>query len=130
MVDYVAGLDMSIFVYDYDHNAPTVEHLRSTHEKMFKAIRSENPNIPIIMMSRPKAILTDVEKYRRKIVETTYQNAVAKGDQNVYFLDGPALMKLCGNEGSVDNCHPNDYGFVSMAEAVGEVIEKIGFGSK
>ena len=31
MMDYLAGLDMSVFVYDYDHNAPTVEHLAATH---------------------------------------------------------------------------------------------------
>lgn len=130
MIDYVKGLQMSLFVYDYDYNAPDEAHLLATHEKMFKAVREAHPDIPILMMSRPKAILTEVEKYRRKIVGTTYENAVAKGDKNVYFLDGPALMKLCGNEGSVDNCHPNDYGFVSMAEAVGEVMEKIGFGSK
>lgn len=36
MIEYIKNLDMSIFVYDYDHNAPTVEHLKKTHEKMFK----------------------------------------------------------------------------------------------
>ena len=39
---------MSIFVYDYDHNAPTVEYYRETHERMFKIIREANPDLPII----------------------------------------------------------------------------------
>lgn len=125
MIEYVKGLDMSIFVYDYDYNAPTVEHLRNTHEKMFKHIRKAHPVLPIIMMSRPKLFLTEEEKERMKVVETTYQNAILAGDKNVYFIDGPTLMELCKDEGTVDGVHPTDFGFASMAKAVGDVIEKI-----
>ena len=72
MIEYIKNLDMSLFVYDYDHNAPSVEHLNNTHEKMFKAIREKHPLLPIIIMSRPKYYLTDEEKIRRNIIETTY----------------------------------------------------------
>ena len=54
MANYIAGLDMSAFVYDYDYNAPNFKHLELTHEKMFKIIRERNPNLPIIILSRPK----------------------------------------------------------------------------
>ena len=91
---------------------------------MFKAIRSENPNIPIIMMSRPKVNLSEDEKERRSIVEETYKNALGAGDKNVYFIGGETLMELCGDEGTVDGCHPTDFGFASMAKAIGDVIEK------
>jgi len=123
MIEYIAGLDMSLFVQDYDHNAPTPEHLEATHEKLFKAVRSANPDMPIILMSRPKNILTPEEEKRRAIVEATYKNALASGDANVYFLDGAALTAFCGNDGTVDNCHPTDFGFASMAKAVCSVIE-------
>lgn len=122
MIDYIKNLDMSIFVYDYDHNAPTIEHLEETHEKMFKAIRKKNPLLPVIMMSRPKHFLTGEEKIRRSIIETTYRNAVLSGDKNVYFIDGEALTELCKDSGTVDNCHPTDFGFASMAKALTEVI--------
>ena len=122
MIDYIKNLDMSIFVYDYDHNAPTVEHLEKTHEKMFKAIRKKNPLLPVIMMSRPKHFLTDDERIRRSIIETTYRNAVLSGDKNVYFIDGEALTELCKDSGTVDNCHPTDFGFASMAKALTDVI--------
>ncbi|MBE6542165.1 MAG: hypothetical protein E7672_06940 [Ruminococcaceae bacterium] len=124
MIEHIKSLDMSMFVLDYDHNAPTVEHLANTHEKMFKAIRSAHPDMPIVMMSRPKARLNDEEIMRRSIIETTYNNALACGDKNVYFLDGAALTELCGNDGTVDNCHPTDFGFASMAKALGDLIEK------
>ena len=126
MAEYIKKLDMSLFVYDYDHNAPTVEHLANTHEKMFKAIRAENPQLPIIMMSRPKFTLTDEGKERLRIIETTYNNAIAAGDKNVYLINGRMLTELCRGEGTVDNCHPTDFGFASMAKALGDVIESIG----
>lgn len=125
IAQYIARLDMSVFVYDYDHNAPTVEYLKKTHEKMFRAIRETHPNLPIVMMSMPKYYLTEVEETRRAVIETTYRNAIQNGDRNVYFLDGKMLMALAGNDGTVDNCHPTDLGFMSMAKAVGDVLFEI-----
>lgn len=125
IADYIKDLDMSIFVYDYDHNAPTVEHLRNTHEAMFKTIREAQPQLPVIMLSRPSYILNESEKERLEIIRTTYNNAVNAGDKNVYFIPGPELMKYAENDGTVDGCHPNDFGFHSMAKVLGEVIEKI-----
>lgn len=124
MIEYLASLPTSLFFLDYDHNAPTVEHLDATHEKLFLAFRKTHPETPVIMMTRPKAILTNEELKRREVVETTYKNALARGDKNVYFLDGAALTALCGNEGTVDNGHPTDFGFASMAKALIELIER------
>ena len=129
IIEYIKGLDMAAFVYDYDHNAPTVQHLKNTHNKMFEAIRSAQPDLPIIMMNRPNYILKSGEMQRKDIIQDTYNNAVAKGDKNVYFIDNEKLCKLCGNNGLVDNCHPSDFGFYSMAEAVSEVMEKIQIGN-
>ncbi|MBQ3124747.1 MAG: hypothetical protein IJC09_04930 [Clostridia bacterium] len=125
MIEYIKNLDMSIFVYDYDHNAPSVEHLRNTHEVMFKAIREAQPELPIIMMSRPVYYLSESEKERLEIIKTTYNNAIANGDRNVYLIEGPELMKYAKNEGTVDGCHPNDLGFASMAKVLGDFLEKL-----
>lgn len=125
MIEYIKGLSMSVFVLDYDHNAPSCEHLRATHEKLFKAVRETHPDIPIIILSRPKYFLDAEETERLSIIRETYENAVRAGDGNVYMLDGRQLMRLAGNEGTVDNCHPTDLGFASMAGALGELMEKI-----
>ena len=126
IADYIASLPMSLFVYDYDHNAPTVEHLRDTHEKMFLTIREENPDLPIIMMSRPVYNLSNGDKERLEVIKTTYENALARGDKNVYLIDGPTLTALCQDEGTVDRCHPTDLGFASMAKALCDKIEEAG----
>ena len=126
MIDYLANLDMSVFVCDYDHNAPTAEHLQNTHEKLFKAVRAKHPALPVVFMTRPQFYLNRDEQNRLAVVQKTYENAIAAGDRNVYFLPGPSLLsEEVRNTALVDNCHPNDSGFVSMASAVAAVLQKI-----
>ena len=125
MIDYIKNLDMEIFVYDYDHNAPTVEYLENTHKKMFDKIREKHPTLPIIMMTKPKYEQTEYAVKFKNVIQKTYDEAIKNGDKNVYLLDGQELMKIAKYDGTVDGCHPNDLGFFSMAKAVGDVIEKI-----
>lgn len=123
MIEYLKSVEMSVFVMDYDHNSPTPEYLQSTHEKLFKAVRSAHPDIPIILATRPD-FFVDENTPRGRVVKATYDNAIASGDKNVYFITGKELMAMCGNEGTVDGTHPTDYGFESMARAFGDIIEK------
>ena len=125
IIEYVKSLDMSIFIYDYDWNAPNAQHLRNTHEKMFMAIREAHPETPIIIMPAPKWTLPNFMVERREVILKTYENAIARGDKNVYYIDGKELMALCKDDGTVDGVHPTDFGFHSMAKAVGDIIEKI-----
>lgn len=125
MIEYLQSLEMSAFVCDYDHNAPTPEHLQNTHQKLFSAIRQKNTNLPIVLLSRPVYRLSPEEQLRREIIFTTYKNATALGDRNIYFLDGPTLMQLCRSDGTVDGCHPTDFGFAAMAAALRPIFEKI-----
>lgn len=125
MTDYIKNLDMSLFVYDYDENAPSAEYLAQTHEPMFRAIREANPELPIIMLSKPRSWLYEHEKERLAVIRRTYENALAQGDQNVYLIPGTELMKEAGPDGTVDNLHPNDLGFASMAGVLGDEIGRI-----
>lgn len=121
IAEYIKALDMSVFVYDYDHNAPTREHLENTHERMYNIIRKANPDLPVIIMTRPTYYPYTITE---DVIKATYEKAKANGD-NVYYLDGPALMATAQNEGTVDGGHPNDLGFFSMAKAVGDILEGI-----
>lgn len=125
IAEYIKNLNMSVFVYDYDHNAPTVQHLRDTHERMFRIIREANPELPIICASRPKVRLSKTDLERLEIIRETYNNSRANGDQNVYLIEGSKLMELAGTEGTVDCTHPTDFGFASMAKGFGDLLEKI-----
>jgi lysophospholipase L1-like esterase len=116
IAQYIKDLDMSVFIYDYDHNAPNLKHLEDTHQRMFSTIRENNPELPIIILSRPKYRLNEEEKRRLAVIRKTYADTIVAGDKNTFFIDGPALMKYAKNEGTVDGCHPNDLGFHSMAK--------------
>ena len=59
------------------------------------------------------------------LANTTYDRAKEAGDDNILLLDGPTLMALAGDEGTVDGCHPNDLGFFSMASAVRMALGKL-----
>lgn len=125
MAEYISNLKMKAFVYDYDHNAPTPEHLKKTHEKMFKTIRGKHPELPIIMASMPRTRLTNEVICRREVVKRTYERAVAAGDKNVYFIDGYEMLTVFGDDGgTVDVNHPNDHGFAAMAKVFGDVLAK------
>ena len=125
IAEYIAGLDMSIFVYDYDYNAPSLEHFENTHERMFNIIREKNPTLPIVMMSRSRAWLYPFEVDRQKVIARTYENAIKKGDKNVYYLTGQELTKYAGYDALVDDAHPTDLGFYSMAKVLTPVLRKI-----
>lgn len=125
MAHYIKNLDMSAFVYDYDHNSRNPEYLAETHQKFFEIVREANPNLPILILSRPEPILKGNALTSKEIIEKTYNDAKSKGDQNVCFIDGPRLMKIAGFDGTVDNCHPNDLGFFSMAEAIIDVLKPV-----
>jgi len=125
VAEYIASLDMSAFVYDYDYNAPSVEHLEATHEKFFKIIREKQPNLPIIMMSRPN-LPDNLETAKRfNVIMNTFLNAKKSGDNRVWLINGAnifdgAYRDCCTHE----NCHPNDLGYMKMAEAVSALLKE------
>ena len=104
---------------------PTVEHLQATHEPFFQTIRKANPQLPIVILSRPKVRLTQEDTQRLAVIHRTYENAKAAGDSHIYMIEGSELMRLCGNEGTVEGCHPTDFGFYSIATALRPLLQNL-----
>ena len=135
MAEYISAQPMSLFFYDYDHNAPDAAHLAKTHEAFFLTIREKHPDLPIIMASRtdtPKtpAIAEDTLR-RRDVILRTYVNAIKRGDEHVKFVDGTEVFKealklgIPADSCTVDGVHPNDLGFACMAEVFGGAIKEM-----
>ena len=132
IIDFIAQQKMSVFVYDYDHNAPSIEHLENTHYAGYKRFREKQPMTPIIMASKPDWDLVndnsspEINAKRRQIIENTYLRAKAEGDENVYFVNGfdfyPTELRC---DCTSDGCHPNDLGYHYMAQAFAKVIKPL-----
>lgn len=119
MTDYLASLDCSVFVCDYDHNAPTAQFLKDTHFRLYERYRAVKKDVPILFISSPGGHSKEQEDVRYEIIRQTYLKAKRSGDKNVYLLDGRKFFAFKdGANCTVDGCHPNDHGFYIMAKAI------------
>ncbi|MBR4296047.1 MAG: hypothetical protein IKT56_04325 [Clostridia bacterium] len=126
MAEYLRELDMSIFVCDYDYNAPTPEYLEETHFRLYKIFREKQPDTPYIMITKPYPWFSEVVDKRREIIFDSFKKAKALGDKNIYFIDGKDLLGTdCCDNCLIDGVHPNDLGFYRMADGIGQTIKEI-----
>lgn len=130
IAQYIAGQPASVYVLDYDHNAPTVDHLSKTHYALYETVRKRNPNTPIIMMTMPT--IENYEKRdwyqgRKEIIQESYERAKENGDENIYLVDCNGCFGALENGecGTVDTSHPDSLGFLRMTELVGPILKQI-----
>lgn len=127
MAEYIAEMEMSCFVLDYDHNAPDIAHLKATHEPFYRLIREQQPYLPIIIASAPNARIAEPEwETRRALIRDNYDRFVDEGDENLWYVDGNALWGSDGWDNcTVDTRHPNDLGLWRMSRALVPVLKTI-----
>lgn len=126
IAEYLAGIDCSLFVCDYDHNAPSTDYLQNTHYAFYERYRALRPHTPILFLTKPDLDGGEEGKEREQIIRATYKKAKKAGDKRVYFLSGRHFYK--GEDRgvfSVDGCHPTDFGFQRMAAEIYKKIIKI-----
>ncbi|MBO2516515.1 MAG: hypothetical protein CW338_04445 [Clostridiales bacterium] len=122
VADYLNTFEKSVFVMDYDYNAPDEEHLRRTHRPFFERIREHDPGLPVIIISGPR-VDRNADAGRRAIIRETYDRAVAAGDRHVWFIDGGDFFGEEDRAACTADCiHPNDLGMYRMARAIRPVL--------
>ncbi len=125
MCEYLATIDSTVFICDYDHNAQSGAELKATHRPVYETYRKAHPDTPIILVSRPDFYPVPEDIKRREVVIATYEYALASGDRKVFFADGKHLFDgEFSDSCTVDGCHPNDLGFMRMANKIGDAIEE------
>ena len=76
MADYLSSLKAKIIVLDYDFNAPDVEWLKVTHYPLYQKIRSAQPNVPIVFMTRPNFLYDPKNcKPRREVCQLSLEGS-------------------------------------------------------
>lgn len=124
MFDYIASLQMSAFIYDYDWNS-SYEEVKERYIEGYKTIRAAHPEIPIVLVGYPTFNPNDDGGLRAQVKRDTYKYAIDNGDKNVALVETPELCE--GNfmfHCTVDGTHPNDLGFYRMAEKIGDALAK------
>ena len=122
MADYLADLDPSIYVLDYDGNVRSVEALIESHMPMCRKIRAKHPTTPIILITMEALDIHDDKMQtsaKREVIYNNYLTLKAEGDENIYFVDGRTLLGDEDREaGFADLLHPNDLGYYRIAKSL------------
>lgn len=125
IIDYLCALPMRLLVYDYDHNAPSVEYLRDTHLSALRRLREAHPTIPILLLSKPNRHNGREEALRRmEVIEESYTIMRRESNAPIHFVNGQEIFEGHDSEMmTVDNTHPTDLGFYCMAKAMAKIFK-------
>ena len=144
MADHLASIDASCYILDclwnmnkprpgagaayqdmyaagFDEKDP-ISVVRFRYEPFIRALRAKRPGVPIIMAEQCDVYCKGpCEKDR--FIRALYEKLVAEGWKDLVYLPKDEMYSGDG-EGTVDGCHPNDLGMMSMAKAFGKAVKQ------
>ena len=125
IIDYISKIDCSVFVCDYDFNAPNAEYLKPSILQLYKTYRKNKKDVPIVFISNPDYYWYANGKERFNAIKNTYDYAKSQGDDKVYLIHGKDFFGKEWGICTVDGVHPNDLGFYKMAKKINKVLDGI-----
>ena len=129
MARLLAELDPAAFVLDSLPNLSTAE-VGERLPGFIETLRARHPEVPIVLVEN--LIYTDVPfvaaraervKGSNDLLRKIYEERVARGDRRISLVPASDLIGHDG-EGTVDGVHPNDLGFLRMADAIEPHLRK------
>ena len=127
MAELLAGLDPSVYVLDCLPNM-SAEMVAERVEPFVRTLRSAHPQTPIVLVEDRRCPNGFLVEGRRKgndanhaALRAAFQRLKKAGVGKLYYIPGDALLGEDG-EGTVDNSHPNDLGFMRQADAFAKVL--------
>lgn len=128
---FMAEIDASCFVLDFAQNVATAAELGEVYLPFIETVRAAHPATPMICVT---PIWADsefisqgaVEKLegQRDVVRAAVAQRLAAGDRHIRCVEGPEILGPDLSYGFVDGVHPNDLGFMSMAEGLTPVLKE------
>ena len=130
--DVISRIDASCYVLDClwnmgmanasDVKSRPGRNVDENYEKFIRNLRARRPGTPIVMAEQCDVFMHGPNG-KDKFIRRLYDKLVAEGWKNLVYLpkDG---MYTGDSEGTVDGCHPNDHGMMSMAKAFGAAVGK------
>lgn len=129
MSEHLARIDASCYVLDCLWNMGALEsggrpgrNVEENYEPFIRNLRAKRPDVPIVMAEQCD-VYCGGPNPKDRYIKALYDKLVAEGWKNLVYLpkDG---MYTCDLEGTVDGCHPNDWGMMSLARAFGGAVRK------
>ena len=131
MSEHLAAIDASCYVLDclwnmgfrpmptgYRHKG----YVSENYEKFIRNLRAKRPGVPIVMAEQCDVYCRE-RNDKEKFIEGLYRKLLAEGWKNLVYLPKKG-MYLEDFEGTVDGCHPNDWGMMAMAKAYGGAVKE------
>lgn len=123
VVHMLGDINPDVFVLDCVPNS-SPEQVADRTAYLVEYIRKKYPNIPIVMIPSVVRELSFFNqnwnvrnREQNKQWKAEYQKLIAKGVKGLYYLDDDFLLGH-DHEGTTDGTHPNDLGFMRMADKI------------
>ena len=113
--EYLAKIDASCYVIDTLWNMPR-PLVQEKYEKFVAALKAKRPGVPIVLVGQAN-VYNQTPEPKDAIVRTVAEKL------DLPFVDAKELF-VNDSEGSIDGCHPNDYGMMCIARGVGAAVGK------
>ena len=129
MSEHLARIDASCYVLDClwnmgsssSHGRPG-RLVEENYEPFIRNLRAKRPDVPIVMAEQCD-VYCGGQNDKDKYVKSLYDKLVAEGWKNLVYLPKKGMYTE-DFEGTVDGCHPNDWGMMSLAKAFGGAVRK------
>ncbi|MNH94801.1 hypothetical protein D3C73_474270 [compost metagenome] len=117
---------------DYEANCLSTAYYRQTLPDFIRIYRSFHPEVPIVLMSKI-AIRFEFQKRaeqaereeRLRFQQELVASLRSQGELKLTFVDGTSLIGERDHECTVDGVHPNDLGFMTMADRLLPVLKAV-----
>ena len=129
MSEHLARIDASCYVLDCLWNMGSAasgqrpgRNVEDNYEPFIRNLRAKRPDVPIVMAEQCD-VYCGGQNGKDRYIKALYDKLVAEGWKNLVYLPKDEMYPS-DLEGTVDGCHPNDWGMMSLAKAFGDAVQK------
>jgi lysophospholipase L1-like esterase len=129
MAEEIAKIEAACYVLDFGVNLPDADSLQKVYGPFLKILRHHRPDTPIIAVTpiynAPEFWEPNKATFMRDVIRKEIAELRRAGDKNILLVEGFELLGPEFADGFVDGVHPNDLGFLAMAEGLQPYIARV-----